>query len=70
MAQGDPNTAAQFYVPVVELYGKDPAIAETALRRAISALDLKDTEESRRASRRYRERLQTLKKTAPPAPRG
>ena len=70
MAQGDPNTAAQFYVPVVELYGKDPAIAETALRRAISALELKDTEESRRASRRYRERLQTLKKTAPPAPRG
>ena len=63
MAQGDPNTAAQYYVPVVELYGKDPAITETALRRAISALDLKDTDESRRASRRYRERLQKLEKT-------
>lgn len=70
MAQGDPNTAAQFYVPVIELYGKDPAIREKALRRAIRALELKDTEEARQASLRYRERLQALENTASPAPSG
>ena len=69
MAQGDPNTAAQYYVPVVELYSKDPAIAEKALQCAISALDLKDTEESRRAAKRYRERLQELRNAAKPASR-
>ncbi len=61
MAQDDPDTAAQYYVPVVELYSKDPSIAEKALRRAISALDLRNTEESRRASQRYRTRLQKLR---------
>ena len=69
MAQGDPNTAAQYYVPVVELYSKDPAVAEKALQRAISALDLKDTAESRQASQRYRERLQKLRKATKSASR-
>ena len=69
MEQGDPNTAAQYYVPVVELYSKDPSVAETALRRAITALDLKDTAESRQASQRYRKRLQNLMKAAKSASR-
>ena len=69
MAQGDPNTAAQYYVPVVELYSKDPSVAEKALRRAITALDLKDTPESRQASQRYRERLQKLRKATKSASR-
>ena len=60
MAQDDPDTAAQYYVPVVELYSKDPSMAKRALRRAIGALDLKNTEESRRSSQRYRKRLQRL----------
>lgn len=60
MAQGDPNTAAQYYVPVVELYSKDPAIAKKALRRAISALNLKRDEASLRIAKDYEERLQKL----------
>ena len=69
MAQDDPDTAAQYYVPVVELYSKDPSMAKKALRRAISALDLKNTEESRRSSQRYRKRLQELRDGAGSASR-
>lgn len=60
MAQGDPNTAAQYYVPVVELYSKDPAIASRALRRAISSLELKGDDASKRSAQRYRTQLQKL----------
>ncbi len=68
MAQGDPNAAAQSYVPVVELYSKDPIIAEKALQGAIRALDFRDTEGSRRTAKRYRERLQELRNaTKPPS---
>ena len=69
MAQDDPDTAAQYYVPVVELYSKDPSMAKKALRRAISALDLKNTEESSRSSQRYRKRLQQLQESAGSASR-
>ena len=69
MAQDDPDTAAQYYVPVVELYSKDPSMAKKALRRAISALDLKNTEESTRSSQRYRKRLQQLQESAGSASR-
>jgi len=60
MAQGNPNTAAQYYVPVVELYSKDPTIAHKALLRAISSLDLKGDEASKKSAKRYRAQLQKL----------
>lgn len=69
MAQGDPNTAAQYYVPVVELYSTDPATATKALRRAISALELKGGKESLKSAKRYREKLEKLQNAAHSAPR-
>ena len=56
-------------MPVVELYSKDPFIAEKALQSAIAALDLKNTAESRQASQRYRERLQKIRKATKSASR-
>jgi tetratricopeptide (TPR) repeat protein len=60
MSQGDPNTAAKHYVPVIEFYGKNPEIMERALRRAVNALELKGDEESLKAANRYRESLENL----------
>ncbi len=66
MAQGNPNTAAQYYVPVVELYSKDPTIAHKALLRAISSLDLKGDEASKKSAKRYRAQLQKLQNATKP----
>ena len=65
MAYGDPDTAVQYFVPVVELYSKDPEMAATALGHAISALLLKDTPESLKIAQRYRAKLEELQKTYP-----
>ena len=62
MAYGDPDTAVQYFVPVVELYSKDPEMAATALGHAISALLLKDTPESLKIAQRYRAKLEELQK--------
>ena len=62
MALGDPDTATQYFVPVVELYSKDPEIAVIALGHAISALKLKDTPESLKIAQGYRMRLEELRK--------
>ncbi len=69
MAFGDPDTAVQYFVPVVELYSKDPEMAAIALGHAISALKLKDTPESLKIAQRYRMRLEELRKTTRAASR-
>lgn len=69
MSQGDPNTAAQHYVVVVEFYGKDPEIVARALRRAVNALELKGGPEAQQSAQRYRKRLESLKNDAEPASR-
>ena len=63
MALGDPDTATEYFVPVVELYSKNPEIAVIALGHAISALKLKDTPESLKIAQGYRMRLEELRKT-------
>ena len=69
MALGDPDTATQYFVPVVELYSKDPEIAVIALGHAISALKLKDTPESLKIAQGYRVRLEELRKKTQTDPR-
>ena len=63
MALGDPDSATEYFVPVVELYSKDPEIAVIALGHAISALKLKDTPESLKIAQGYRIRLEELRET-------
>ncbi len=70
MSQGDPHSAAKHYVAVVEFYSKDRTIALKALRRAISALELKGGEKSLKSAKRYRERLQKLQNAAQSTPSG
>lgn len=70
MEQGNPNDASKHFVVVVEFYSKDPLILRTALHRAIKALDLKGDAASKKAAKRYRERLEKLQKQELSSPRG